>query len=183
MTTQDQLQSEIGKHYIQPNNYGKIEDADGIGVGREQSSNTYVIMYLNLKNRHISDIKFFSNSTQDVNALGSIFTEMVKGDEIHRAEQTAQTLEDELQEAYSNLPEPKIDLSKAEGEQVEYISTQYQDSANMVLTSFRAALRHAERKKSGIKEEYFDMNINKSCPYSGTDCHFMQTEDRDKEIS
>lgn len=183
MINKNELQSEIGRHYMQPENYGHIKNADGVGIGREASSNSYVIMYLNLSNSHITDVKFFSNSSQDVNTLGSIFTEMIKGDEIHSAKQTAQTLEKELQKAYNSLPKPKVDLNKPEGEQVEYISTEYQDSANMVLSSFRAALRHAERKDSGIKEEYFDMNISKSCPYSGTNCHFMQTEGIDKGLS
>jgi nitrogen fixation NifU-like protein len=97
---------------------------------------------------------------------------MVKGDEITNALAATLKLEQDLQESYINLPKPKIDTSKPEGEQVEHISTMYQDSANMVLTSFRAAMRHYERQVGGIEEEYYEMNITKSCPYSGTDCHF-----------
>jgi len=170
------LQLEIGKHYIQPENYGHLHDANGIGIGRENSSSSYVIMQMKLNKTHILDVKFSSNATQDVNTLGSIFTEMIKGDEITLALQTALTLEQELQNSYANLPEPKVDMDKPQGEQVEYISTEYQDSANMVLTSFRAAIRHYERQEDGVQEEFFEMNIAKSCPYSGTDCHFMQKD-------
>jgi len=43
-----------------------------------------------------------------------------------------------------------------------------------VLTSFRAAMRHYERKIEGIEEEHFEMSIAKTCPYSMTDCHFVE---------
>ena len=173
MTEQQKLEAEIGKHLMQPENYGKIEDADCTGVAVDNSTQSYVIMYINLDDTHIKDVKFGSNSTQDVNTLGSIFTEMIKGDEIVNALKTTLGLEQDLQEAYADLPEPKVDLTKPEGEQVEHISTEYQDCANLVLTAFRAAMRHHDRKKAGIDEEQFEMNIVKSCPYSGTDCHFM----------
>jgi len=176
-STEDKnLQLEISKHYIQPENYGHLYGANCVGVGRENSSQSYVIMQMKLNKTHILDVKFSSNATQDVNTLGSIFTEMIKGDEIAMALNTADMLEQELETSYANVPKPSVDLSKPQGEQVTYISTEFQDSANMVLTSFRAAIRHFERQEEGIEEESFEMNIEKSCPYSGTDCHFMQKD-------
>ena len=176
MTEQEELESEIGKHLMQPENYGKLEDADCTGVGIDNTTKSYVIMYMNLDDTHILDVMFGSNATQDVNTLGSLFTEMIKGDTIINALKTTLGLEQDLQKSYANLPEPKIDTSKPEGQQVEHVSTEYQDSANMVLTAFRAAMRHYERQKGGIVEEQFEMNISKSCPYSGTDCHFMEKD-------
>jgi len=136
-------------------------------------------MYLNLDETHILDVKFGSNATQDVNTLGSLFTEMIKGDEIVNALKTTLGLEQDLQKSYADIPAPKIDTSKPEGEQVEHVSTEYQDCANMVLTSFRAAMRHFDRKKGGVEEEQFEMNIVKSCPYSGTECHFGDVKKED----
>lgn len=176
MTEQEKLDAEIGKHLMQPENYGKLEDADCTGIGIDNTTSSYVIMYLKLDETHILDVKFGSNSTQDVNTLGSLFTEMIKGDEIVGALKTTLGLEQDLQKSYADIPPPKIDTSKPEGEQVEHVSTEYQDSANMVLTAFRAAMRHLERKKGGVEEEKFEMNIVKSCPYSGTECHFAEKE-------
>lgn len=176
MTEQEKLSAEIGKHLMQPENYGKLEDADCTGVGIDNTTNSYVIMYLKLDETHILDVKYGSNSTQDVNTLGSLFTEMIKGDEIVNALKTTLGLEQDLQKSYADIPSPKIDTSKPEGEQVEHVSTEYQDSANMVLTAFRAAMRHYDRQKGGIVEEKFEMNIVKSCPYSGTECHFAEKE-------
>jgi len=176
---EEDLSAEIGKHFMQPENYGKLEDADCVGVGIDNTTNSYVIMYLKLNETHIEDVMFGSNATQDVNTLGSLFTEMIKGDEILNVLKTTLGLEQDLQKSYDNLPKPTVDLTKPEGQQVEHVSTEYQDSANMVLTAFRAAMRHKERLDGGIEEEQYEMNIVKSCPYSGTECHFAMENDKD----
>ena len=66
------LDAEIGKHLMQPENYGKLENADCTGVGIDNTTQSYVIMYMNLNNTHILDVMFGSNATQDVNTLGSL---------------------------------------------------------------------------------------------------------------
>lgn len=168
------LKAEIGKHLMQPENYGKLEDAHCIGVGIDHATKSYVIMYIKRDDKYITDVKFGTNGTQDTTTLGSLFTEMIKGDEIANALETTANLEKELEQSYAAIPAPKVDTSKPEGEQVERVSTEHQDSANMVLTAFRAAMRHYDRKKSGIEEEQFEMSISKTCPYSTTECHFVQ---------
>jgi len=174
------LEAEIGKHMLVPENYGKMEDADGIGVGVEQSSKIYVIMYIKRDENIITDVMFNTNGTEDATTLGSLLSEMIKGDDIDNILQTVSKLEKDVQESYLNTPTPEIDTSKPEGEQVQKISTEHQDSANMVLTAFRAAMRHYERKLQGIEEKLFEMNIAKTCPYSSQDCHFMMEENQKK---
>lgn len=176
MNEQKELEAEIGKHLMQPENYGKIEDASCVGVGVDHATKSYVIMYIKRDEKFITDVKFGTNGTQDTTTLGSLFTEMIKGDEIESALETTSALEKDLQESYASIPAPKVDASKPEGEQVERVSTEHQDSANMVLTAFRAAMRHYERKLGGIKEEQFEMSIAKTCPYSTTECHFVKKE-------
>nr|WP_321267047.1 iron-sulfur cluster assembly scaffold protein [uncultured Sulfurimonas sp.] len=170
-----ELQAEIGRHMMQPENYGKLEDADCVGMGIDNATKTYVIMYIKRDSSHILDVKFGTNSaTQDAATLGSLLTEMIKGQPISEVLVTVLGLEQDLQDAYANIAPPKIDTTKPEGEQVEHISTDHQDSANMVLTSFRAAMRHYDRKQEGIEEEQFEMSIAKTCPYSSGDCTFVQ---------
>ncbi|MDD5157802.1 iron-sulfur cluster assembly scaffold protein [Sulfurimonas sp.] len=178
MNEQKELEAEIGKHLMQPENYGKIEDADCVGVGIDHATKTYVIMYIKRDDKTILDIKFGTNGNQDTTTLGSLLTEMIKGDEIVNVLKAVSALEADLNESYANIKAPKIDLTKPEGEQVERISTEHQDSANMVLTAFRAAMRHYDRKDGGIVEEQFEMSIVKTCPYSTTECHFVQKVDK-----
>lgn len=170
------LEVEIGKHLMQPENYGELEDANGIGVGVDRATKIYVIMYIKRDDTTLLDIKFATNGTQDTTVLGSLFTEMIKGDEIANILESVTILESDLKENYASLPAPKIDTTKPEGEQVERISTENQDNVNMVLTAFRAAMRHYERKLDDIEEEQFEMSISKTCPYSTTECHFVQKE-------
>lgn len=176
MNEQKELEAEIGRHLMQPENYGKLEDADCVGVGIDHATKSYVIIYIKRDDNSIKDVMFGTNGTQDTTTLGSLFTEMIKGDTIEGAIETTSALDKDLQESYASIPAPKVDATKPEGEQVEKISTEHQDSANMVLTAFRAAMRHYDRKQSGIEEEQFEMSIVKTCPYSTTECHFVTKE-------
>jgi len=174
MSEEKELELEIGKHLMLPENYGELKGANGIGIGVDNATKTYVILYIKRDENTLLDIMFATNGSQDTTALGSLFTEMVKGDEIVNILENVAILESDLKTNYASLPAPKIDTSKPEGEQVERISTESQDSANMVLTAFRAAMRHYERKLHGIEEEQFEMSISKTCPYSTTECHLVQ---------
>lgn len=174
MTAHEDYSQEIASHLMNPQNYGVLEDADGIGVGVDNATQAYVIIYLNHNGTIIEDVRFATNSSQDTITLGSMLTEMIKEDTLSNALAEVEKLERDLQASYAAIETPAIDMSKPEEERVQRISTEHQDSANMVLTAFRAAIRHIERKKEGIIEEKFSMNIAKHCPYSNSDCHFTQ---------
>ncbi len=170
---QEDFSKEIASHLMSPVNYGKLDNADGVGIGIDNSTKAYVIMYINHDDIVIQNAHYATSGSQDAITLGSMLCEMIEGDEIENVLKTVSQLEKDLQEAYANIEVPKVDMSLPQEQRVEKISTEQQDSANMVLTAFRAAMRHIERKKEGIKEEHFSMNIPKTCPYSSTDCHFM----------
>lgn len=174
MTAHEDYSQEIASHLMNPQNYGVLEDADGIGVGVDNATQAYVIIYLKHNGTIIEDVRFATNSSQDTITLGSMLTEMIKEDTLSNALAEVEKLERDLQASYAAIETPAIDMSKPEEERVQRISTEHQDSANMVLTAFRAAMRHIERKKEGIIEEKFSMNIAKHCPYSNSDCHFTQ---------
>ncbi|RUM63950.1 MAG: iron-sulfur cluster assembly scaffold protein [Sulfurimonas sp.] len=176
MTAHEDYTQEITSHFMNPQNYGVIEDADGIGVGVDNATQAYVIIYIKHDATTINDMRFATNSSQDTITLGSMLTEMLKGDTIVNALHHVTQLEHDLKASYAAIEAPEVDMSKPEEERVQRVSTEYQDSANMVLTAFRAAMRHSERKNEGIHEEKFSMNIAKHCPYSNTDCHFTQAE-------
>ncbi len=176
MTVQEDYTQEITSHFMNPQNYGVLDHANGIGVGIDNATQAYVIIYIKHDDTTIEDIRFATNSSQDTITLGSMLTEMVKGDSVANALVEVAKLERDLQASYAAIETPQIDMSQPEDKQVQRVSTEHQDGANMVLTAFRAAMRHIERAKEGIIEEKFSMNIAKHCPYSNTDCHFTQPE-------
>jgi nitrogen fixation NifU-like protein len=173
MPMQDEITQEITSHFINPKNYGDLADADGIGIGQDNATKTYVIMYINHDGETINQVRYATSGSQNTITLGSMLCEMIEGDTIDNVNIAVTQLEKDVQDAYTLAEKPEIDMSKPAEERVKAISTEQQDSANMVLTAFRAAMRHIERKKEGIEEEHFSMNIAKMCPYSSTDCHFM----------
>ena len=169
MSSENTIDQEIVDHVMNPKNYGELPGADGVGVGVDKATEEYVLFYLNLDDGIITDATFATSGSQDVVALGSMLTEMIKGDSVENVLETVSGLEAEVAELYTQH-KPKVDMTKEEGKQVEAISTKEQDGASMVLTAFRAAMRHIERKKEGIEEDKFFMNIKKRCPYSSSDC-------------
>ncbi|MCK9492267.1 MAG: iron-sulfur cluster assembly scaffold protein [Sulfurimonas sp.] len=174
---QQELEAEIGRHMLQPQNYGDMRDPDCVGIGIDNATKTYAIIYLKRDSSHILDVKFGTNaSSPDAATLGSLLSEMIKGESIVNVLVTVHGLEEDLKESYANLEKPKVDTSKPEGEQVEHISTAHQDSANIILTAFRAAMRHYDRKQEGIEEDHFEMSIVKTCPYSSGDCAFVKKD-------
>ncbi|BDY11845.1 iron-sulfur cluster assembly scaffold protein [Hydrogenimonas cancrithermarum] len=168
-----EVNDEILRHFANPRNYGEMKDADGVGTGVDNATKNYATIYLKIDNGTIEKATYVAHGSEDTLILGSVLTEMIEGDTLRNAMERVSALEGEVAEAYNQIEPPKIDLSKPEGEQVSPVSTESQDSANIVLTAFRAAVRHMERKKEGIIEEYFTMNIAKRCPYSNTDCAFV----------
>ena len=177
MAESEDYTQEIASHVMNPKNYGELKDADGVGVGIDNATKAYVVMYINHDNETINKVNYATSGSQDTIALGSMLSEMIEGDTITNVLTAVTQLEKDLDAAYAAVEAPEVDTSKPEGQQVSQVSTAQQDSANMVLTAFRAAMRHIERKKEGIEEDRFTMNIAKRCPYSNTDCHFVTPED------
>jgi len=167
------IHSEALNHFANPKNFGPMDDADGIGTGLDNATQNYATIYLKIEGETIEKISYVARGSEDIVILGSVFTEMVIGDTLENAWKRVEELQKELDAAYDSIEPPEIDLTKPEGEEVSAVSTQSQDGANMVLTAFRAAVRHMERKKEGIEEETFTMSISKRCPYSNSDCAAM----------
>lgn len=157
MNEQEEIAAEIGKHLIQPENYGKLEDANCTGVAVDHAGKSYVIMYIKRDENTILDVMFGTNDSDDITTLGSIFTEMIKGDDIESVNIAVKGLEDEVREMVN---------SNITADEYNHSVMKHQDNANMVILSFRAAMRHYERQQEGIEEEQFEMSLVKACPPS-----------------
>ncbi|HFU74848.1 MAG TPA: iron-sulfur cluster assembly scaffold protein [Arcobacter sp.] len=74
--------NEILEHMMDPKNYGKMENPTCVGMGVDTKTGEFVLIYLDLENDIIKDVKHMCNACQDTVIAGSLFTEMIKGESI-----------------------------------------------------------------------------------------------------
>ncbi len=129
------------EHLMNPKNYGKIDDADGVGIALDEKTNEYVIFYTNLDAETITDTKFATNGCQDTVVIGSMFTEMIIGNDIEYAQKAVGKMHEKLGE----------------------LSAQQQVCADIVFTSFVASLKNIENKQKGKEEEVHVLKMKESC--------------------
>ncbi|MCD4758894.1 MAG: iron-sulfur cluster assembly scaffold protein [Arcobacteraceae bacterium] len=135
------VSAEVLEHMMNPKNYGKMENADGIGMGVDQKTGEFAMVYIKVNDNILSNITFGCNACQDTVVAGSLFTEMVKGDTLENAISALKLMREKI------LTAPK----------------RQQACSNMVLTAFRAAIIHRDNKANGIEEEMFTIDMKESC--------------------
>jgi len=135
------MSAETLEHLLNPKNYGKIEDADGVGVALDEKTNEYVVFYIDLNADMIENAKFATNGCQDTVVIGSMFTDMIIGNDLNYA----QTAVDKMHEKLGDL------------------SPQQQVCADIVFTAYVASLKNAENKQRGEDEEMHVLKMKDSC--------------------
>ncbi len=136
------ITNEVLDHMMSPRNYGKIDDASGVGMGIDPQTNEFALIYLDIdEEQNIKDIKFSCNACQDTVIAGSMFTEMVKGESLEYGLESAELMSQKIKQA-----PPK-----------------QQACSGMVIKAFDAAALHVEEKKSGSNEEMKKLELEISC--------------------
>ncbi len=135
------VSAEVLDHMMNPRNYGKMENADGIGMGVDKKTGEFAMVYIKINDGTLSDITFGCNACQDTVVAGSLFTEMVKGDTLDNA----------------------ISALKLMTEKILMAPKRQQACSNMVLTAFRAAIINRDNKIAGMDEEMFTIDMKESC--------------------
>jgi len=86
-----EVDKEIIGHMANPNNYGRMEDADSIGIGENPLNGEKVIIYINVSKEddslHIDDIKFEAIACMTTVVAGSIITSEAKDVSFDTAEE------------------------------------------------------------------------------------------------
>jgi nitrogen fixation NifU-like protein len=136
-----EVSAEILDHMMHPRNYGKLDEAQGIGMGVDTKTGEFVIVYINIHNDKISTIQFGANACQDTVIAGSLFTEMVKGDKLVNAKRAAKLMDEKLEGA------PK----------------KQQACSRLVLRAFDASLINRENNLQGNKEKMYTIDLVQSC--------------------
>ncbi len=84
------IEDELVEHMANPNNYGSLEDADAIGIGENPQNKEKVIIYINVKDGEIpqiKDIRFQAIACMTTVVAGSIITKEAENLTFDKAEE------------------------------------------------------------------------------------------------
>jgi len=135
------MNPEVLEHLMDPKNYGKLDNPSGVGVGLDEKTQEYVIFYTLLEGDIIKDVRFATNGCQDTVVIGSMFSEMIKNNDLEYAQKAVQKMTEKLGQL---TPQQKI-------------------CADIVFTAFVASLKNHENKQNGEDEELHVLKMKESC--------------------
>ncbi|MDP2850869.1 MAG: iron-sulfur cluster assembly scaffold protein [Sulfuricurvum sp.] len=138
---ENNLNQEIIEHLMHPHNYGPLENPSGVGVGHSEESGEFVIFYIQSEGNILESVAYATNGCHDTVVLGSMFTEMIKGQSYEYARSAALKLRD------------KVALGPIK----------QQACAQMVLTAFEAAQINEAHRFEGMEEELHAIEIGMEC--------------------
>ena len=139
------MSRETLEHLISPKNYGKLEKPSCIGVAIDEKTGEYVIFYTLLDGETVKDVSYATNGCQDTVVIGSMFTEMIKGNDLEYANRAIQKM-----------------LEKLGG-----LTPQQQICADIVFSAFIASMKNFENLAKGEKEEMHVLKMKESCESAG----------------
>ncbi len=135
------MNPEVLEHLMFPKNYGKLDNANGIGLAHDEKTGEYVIFYSLREDEIIKDAKFATNGCQDTVVIGSMFSEMIIGNDTEYAQKAVQKMHEKLGEL---TPQQKV-------------------CADIVFTAFIASMINYENKLEGKEEEMHVLKMKESC--------------------
>ena len=135
------MNTETLSHLMEPRNYGKLDEANGVGVALDEKTKEYVIFYTLLDDGIIKDARYATNGCQDTVVIGSMFTDMIK--------------DNDLDYAHGAI--------KRMNEKLGSMSAQQQVCADIVFSSFLASLKNFENLQNGLEEELHMFKMKDSC--------------------
>ena len=139
------MSPEVLEHLMNPKNYGKLEEPNGVGVALDEKTKEYVIFSILLDDTLIKDVKFATNGCQDTVVIGSMFTDMIMNNNLEYAQGAIKKMNDKL----GNM------------------SAQQQVCADIVFSAFSASLKNHENLQNGLKEELHLFKMKESCEVTG----------------
>lgn len=135
------MNAETLSHLMEPQNYGKLDEANGVGVALDEKTKEYVIFYTLLDNDTVKNAKYATNGCQDTVVIGSMFTDMIKDNDLEYAK----------------------DAIKRMNEKLGTMSEQQQVCADLVFSSFLASLQNYDNIQNGENEELHLFKMKNSC--------------------
>lgn len=141
------VDAETLDHIMEPKNYGKLEDANCVGVALDEKTKEYVVFNALLDDDNIKDVKFATNGCQDTVIVGSMFTDMIKGNNLEYANTAIQKI---IQKLGALTAEQRV-------------------CADIVFTAFIASVKNFKNKQNGADEELHVLKMKESCEGANMD--------------
>ena len=135
------MNSEVLEHLMDPKNYGKLDNANGVGIALDEKTSEYVIFYSLREGDHITAAKYATNGCQDTVVIGSMFSEMIIDNDTTYAQGAIKKMHDKL----------------------GVMSKQQQICADLVFTAFVASMINYENILEGKEEEMHVTKMAESC--------------------
>jgi len=135
------MNAETLSHLMEPRNYGKLDEANCVGVALDEKTKEYVIFYTLLDGGIIKDAKYATNGCQDTVVIGSMFSDMIKNNDLDYAHGAIKRMNEKLGS----------------------MSAQQQVCADIVFSSFLASLKNFENLQNGQEEELHLLKMKDSC--------------------
>lgn len=135
------MSAETLEHLVNPKNYGKLEEPSCIGVAVDEKTGEYVIFYTLLDEDTIADARYATNGCQDTVVIGSMFSEMIIGNDIEYAKTAIQKMHEKL----------------------GLMTAQQQVCADIVFSAFSASMMNYENLLHGKEEEMHVLKMKESC--------------------
>ena len=113
----------VMEHFLNPQNVGVIEDADGVGEVGNAKCGDIMKMYLKIDNEVISDVKFETFGCASAIASSSMATDMIKGKPVAEAMLLTNKA---VAEALDGLPPHKMHCSVLAEEAIQSALEDYE---------------------------------------------------------
>ncbi len=135
------LNDETLENLMEPKNYGKLENPSGVGVALDEKTKEYVIFYTLLDGDIITDVSYATNGCQDTVVIGSMYSDMIKNNNLEYANDAIQRITEKLGEL---TKEQKV-------------------CSDIVFTAFIASIKNCENRANGADEELHMLKMKESC--------------------
>lgn len=139
------MSPETLEHLMNPKNYGKLEEYSCVGVALDEKTGEYVVFYTLLNGEIIVDVSYATNGCQDTVVIGSMFTDMIKGNDLDYANGAIEKMHQKLGD----------------------LTPQQQICADIVFSAFIASIKNFENLSKGEKEEMHVLKMKDSCESVG----------------
>lgn len=117
----------VMKHFLEPQNSGTMENADGVGEVGNAKCGDIMKIYLKIDENIITDVKFETFGCASAIASTSMATEMIKGKTVDEA---AKLTNREVVQALGGLPKHKIHCSVLAQEAIAAAIDDYNKKSN-----------------------------------------------------